>query len=428
VSKLFLVAAILAVSSVHFSELGGLQMYVHRQAKPEPPAMAVTGAPARTEATGEQKKPGEAEAAVEQQSQGEAQTMAVRKRQRKAQTPADLLAPADPQTVRRIQITGRAQGTTYSLIYYAADTTVTKPNIDSLLNRLDESLSIYKPGSLINKFNGSSNGIKIDAHLQAVVRKAIRIFQDTDSMFDITIMPLTQRWGFGTTKRKQEPSANEIRKLLPCIGTQHLSFQQSFLHKDRPCIMLDVNGIAQGYSVDRLALLLEQHGVSNYIVELGGEIRVKGHKPLPATDTSGHNSLGSVTDQKMKIGIESPATNEMEAGVLKKIISVDSGAITTSGNYRKYYESKGKIISHLLDPRTGYSINNELISVTVYAPDAITADGYDNALMVMGLDQALRFVEKRPFLAAYFIFRASDGQISDTASSRFTPLFVKGAD
>ena len=110
---------------------------------------------------------------------------------------------------------------------------------------------------------------------------------------------------------------------------------------------------------------------------------------------------------------------------MQSVLVIDSGAITTSGNYRRYYESKGKKISHLFDPRTGYSISNELIAVTVFAKDAITADAYDNALMVMGLRDALQFVEGKPPLAAYFIYRDKDGAVRDTSSSRFAGLFFR---
>jgi thiamine biosynthesis lipoprotein len=124
----------------------------------------------------------------------------------------------------------------------------------------------------------------------------------------------------------------------------------------------------------------------------------------------------------MKIGIEAPGDNDFELSMISKIVAVDSGAITTSGSYRKFYESDGKKISHLIDPRTGYPAHNELISVTVYARDAITADAYDNALMVMGLKKALQFVEKRKDMAAHFIYRTSKGAVADTASSRFYKL------
>ena len=124
----------------------------------------------------------------------------------------------------------------------------------------------------------------------------------------------------------------------------------------------------------------------------------------------------------MKIGIEAPGEDNFQLSMISKIIVTESGAITTSGSYRKFYESEGKKISHLIDPRTGYPARNELISVTVYAKDAITADAFDNALMVMGLQKALQFVEQRNDIAAHFIYRTPNGAVADTASSRFYKL------
>jgi FAD:protein FMN transferase len=314
-----------------------------------------------------------------------------------------------PWQSQRFHISGRAQGTTYSITYYASDSFVTKTRIDSLLAGLDESLSIYKQGSLINNFNASTKGSPIDDHLQEVVAKSLEISKETKGMFDITIMPLTQAWGFGTNARTDPPTKAGIKKLLACVGSHHLQLKDKFLHKDLPCTMIDVNGIAQGYSVDMLADLLETNGINNYVVELGGEIRVKGRKP---------------GNEKMKVGIESPVSAERDPGMMQKILVIDSGAITTSGNYRRYYESEGKKISHLLDPKTGYSISNELIAVTVFAKDAITADGYDNALMGMGLTKALKFLEGKQELAAYFIYKGRDGIARDTSSKRFTQLFL----
>ena len=124
----------------------------------------------------------------------------------------------------------------------------------------------------------------------------------------------------------------------------------------------------------------------------------------------------------MKVGIEAPGENDFELSMISKVVAVEQGAITTSGSYRKFYESEGKKITHIIDPRTGYPAQNELISVTVYARDAITADAYDNALMVMGLKKALQFVEQRKEMAAHFIYRTAAGAIADTASSRFYKL------
>lgn len=309
---------------------------------------------------------------------------------------------------RKIQINGKAQGTTYHITWYASDSTIGQQQIDSILQKIDNSLSIYNPQSLISKFNSNSNGIVMDNHFSTVFNKSIETYRQTGGIFDITVQPLVQAWGFGPKKVNGLPDSNTIRSLKACVGSENLQRQGNTLFKKKPCTRIDVNGIAQGYSVDVIAGFLEAHGIQNYLVELGGEIRLKGHK-----QPGGEN---------MKIGIETPGENNFQLSMISKIIVADSGAITTSGSYRKFYESEGKKISHLIDPRTGYPVRNELISVTVYARDAITADAFDNALMVMGLHKALQFVEQRDDIAAHFIYRTSGGAVADTASSRFYKL------
>jgi FAD:protein FMN transferase len=311
-------------------------------------------------------------------------------------------------TWRKIQINGKAQGTTYHITWYAQDSTIGQPQIDSILARIDTSLSIYNPLSLISRFNDSASFVNMDAHLRNVIERSIDTYRQTGGIFDITVEPLVQAWGFGPKKMTGLPDSATIRALKACVGSNNLVVKGSALHKLKPCIKIDVNGIAQGYSVDVVANYLEAHGIRNYLVEIGGEIRVKGRKQPGG--------------EKMKIGIEAPGDNDFELTMISRIVAVDSGAITTSGSYRKFYESEGKKISHLIDPRTGYPSQNELISVTVFARDAITADAYDNALMVMGLKKALQFVEKRKDLAAHFIYRTSKGAVADTASSRFYKL------
>lgn len=309
---------------------------------------------------------------------------------------------------KRYSITGVAQGTTYSIVYYAEDSVVSKAIIEQQLRSLDSSLSLYKPYSRINQFNNSAKGITIDSHLQQVVKKSVDTYSSTHGLFDITVQPLVQAWGFGVAKKNTVPDATAIKNILSCVNTKLLRLKRNRLIKVKPCVKIDLNGIAQGYSVDVLAALLEQHGVKNYIVELGGEIKVKGRK--------------QPSGEKIKIGIESPNEDVFENHPLQKIIELESGAITTSGSYRQYYESKGEKITHLINPKTGYPQQNELISVTVYAKDAMTADAYDNALMLMGLQQALVFVEKRKDLAAYFVYKNANGSIADTASSAFLKL------
>lgn len=300
---------------------------------------------------------------------------------------------------------GFAQGTTWQVTYYATDSLVTKGQVDSLLAVIDSSLSIYKSYSLISRFNQAETSINMDDHMTRVIAKSIETYRQTEGIFDITVQPLVQAWGFGPKKIDKLPDSATIRSLKQCVDSRFLSVSGHTLTKSKPCVKIDVNGIAQGYSVDVLAAFLDKQHLADYIVEIGGEIRVKGRR--------------QPGNEKMKIGIEAPGEDEFQLSLLQKIISIDSGAITTSGSYRKFYESAGKKISHIIDPRTGYSSQSELISVTVYAPDAITADAYDNALMVMGVQKALTFIEQRKDMAAYFIYRKPDGKIADTASSRF---------
>lgn len=304
-------------------------------------------------------------------------------------------------------IHGFAQGTSYSITYYAVDQFITGRQTDSILLRIDSSLSIYKPYSLISRFNKSSSGIKCDVFLETVVKRSITIWQETGGIFDITVKALVGAWGFGSERITQFPGDAQIRSLLTNVGSEKLLLKGHILSKLKPGVQIDVNGIAQGYSVDILAGYFEQRGITNYIIEIGGEIRVKGHKP---------------SGEKMLIGIEGPSNDPGNPYPIKKLVQIDGGAVTTSGTYRHVVESGNKKVSHLIDPRTGYSIQNEMISVTVVAKDGITADGYDNALMGMGLEKAMAFVQKRGDMEIYFIYHKKDGAIADTATAGFYRL------
>ncbi|MCX6213015.1 FAD:protein FMN transferase [Spirosoma sp.] len=307
--------------------------------------------------------------------------------------------------LKPFQLTGLAQGTTYAITYYSQREIIQKPQIDSIFSRLDQSLSIYSPTSLISRFNQSATGVETDMHLRQVVQKSLAIFNETAGVFDITVHPLVNAWGFGTEKVTTLPDSATIKSLLACVGSEKLRLNQNWLRKTVPCTRIDVNGIAQGYSVDVIANYLEKHGIRNYMVEVGGEIRVKGRKYPQNTP--------------MSIGIETPTKNEFESASIQTVIEVNQGAVTTSGNYRKYRQVGPNRISHIINPKTGYTSQNELISVTVMAHDAIIADGYDNALLAMGLSQALAFLKHHQNLDAYFIYQKSNGAITDTATAGF---------
>ena len=306
---------------------------------------------------------------------------------------------------------GQAQGTTFHITYFAGDSLVKTAQFDSIFQKIDGSLSIYKPASLISQFNKATDEIEMDDHLLNVVRKSLEIYKNTNGISDITVYPLVRAWGFGTSPVTSLPDSAVIKSILPCVGADKIIIDHNRLRKTKPCVKIDLNGIAQGYTVDVIADFLEKNNVQDYLVEVGGELRVKGHK--------------QPGNKLFQVGIESPATDDFGEPVIQRTMQFESGAVTTSGNYRKYFERGGKIFSHLMDPATGYPIQNEMISVTVYAVDAITADGYDNALMGMGLAGAFEFLKKHPELQAYFIYHTPNDQVADTATAGFYKMITE---
>jgi thiamine biosynthesis lipoprotein len=312
------------------------------------------------------------------------------------------------QPLQEFKIKGLAQGTTYAINYFAKDSIVTKKQVDSILNVIDSSMSLYKSYSSIQKFNQSEKGMALDYHFLAVVKRSFEIYKDSNGLFDITVAPLMQYWGFrdATPVKKQE----DLAKILPCIGMDQLKLTGNFLSKQKPCLQLDVNGIAQGYSVDVLADYFKQKNIKIFLIEVGGELRIGGPKP---------------DGSSMKIGIEGPTENQFEEPTIQHILSLKEGAITTSGNYRNYLLKGDQKISHLIDPKTGYPLATEMISVTVYAKNAITADGYDNVLMAMHLPEALNFLKAHRNLEAYFIYKMPNGKLADTASAGFKNLILQ---
>lgn len=307
--------------------------------------------------------------------------------------------------MRAFRLTVFAQGTTYAVTYYATDSVISTKEVNTLFDRIDSSLSLYKSYSLINAFNRSDSGIVADDYLREVIEHATQIHRATNGLFDATVKPLVEAWGFGAKPSAEPPSDKKIAAMKTCTGQEKIALRGNFLFKQKPCVQLDLNGIGQGYSVDLLAKLLEARGVKNYLVEIGGELRCKGRKQPGG--------------ERWTIGIETPSENPFDNQTLKRTIQLNDGALTTSGIYRQYRKAGGKKVSHLINPVTGRPVANELLSVTVWAPDATTADGYDNAFMLMGLNASLQFLKKEKTVAAYFIYTKPDGTVADTASAGF---------
>ncbi|RZL44784.1 MAG: FAD:protein FMN transferase [Pedobacter sp.] len=316
---------------------------------------------------------------------------------------------------REFKITGQAQGTTYGISYFAADSIVSKRQIDSILNVIDLSMSLYKPQSTINKFNQMPKGrLKLDVHMRNVLEKSFQINQETKGLFDVAILQLMRLWGFYSENGKPiKPDTGTIRKSLKhtmfYVGMDKIKLRKNYLSKQNNHVEIDLNGIAQGYTVDVMADFIESKGITAYIAELGGEIRAKGPKP---------------DGKPIKIGIERPPTVDLQDNGLTHIVSFKEGAITTSGDYRKFIVFDGKKYGHIINPKTGYPINNEIMSVTVFAKKAMDADGYDNALMLMTVEKALKFVAEKKDLEAYIIYKKPNGIIADTLTNGFRDLII----
>lgn len=319
-----------------------------------------------------------------------------------------LLISVNISAQRLMVFEGKAQGTYYIVKYLSADTTSLQHPIDSIFSAIDQSLSLYKPGSLINRFN-AGHKIKMDIHMRAVVEKSLWISKITSGAFDITVKPLVDLWGFGVHRPAVQtvPSADTLRQVLRHVGYHHLQIKGNWLIKREAGVEIDCDGIAQGYTSDVLARFLEQRGIMNYLVDVGGELCSKGHNQ--------HDKIWTV-------GIERPGEDDP----VQAILQLPNRAITTSGNYRRFFDQGGTRFAHTIDPVSGQALHSNIISVTVIAGDAITADGFDNALILMGVDKAMTFIKQYPQygLEVYFIYKDTDGTIKEQFSPGFEKLLV----
>ena len=288
-----------------------------------------------------------------------------------------------------IKIDGKAQGTTWHITYLSEDSSNHKPAIDSLLKLIDSSMSTYLPSSIISRINKNDKDVIVDHYFVDVYKKSREVSEKTGGLFDVTVAPLVNAWGFGFTKKASVDSAM-IDSLLNFVDYKMIRLQGNKLIKTKPQTMLDFNAIAQGYSVDVLTAYLESMGINNYLVELGGEVKAKGKK----------------NNENWKVGIDQPNENNISERKLEAIINLNNKALATSGNYRKFYEENGKKYAHILDPHSGYPAKQDLLSATVLAADAITADAYATSFMVMGLERSKQFLanNKDLNLEVYFIF------------------------
>lgn len=318
------------------------------------------------------------------------------------------------------QIIGEAQGTTYAITFQGdLDPTKVKTSIDSLLVAYDLENSIYKPASLISQLNESyETSFSLDSfqksnYFQTCFNVAKEVNQLTDGAFNPAVYPLVNYWGFHKENFNYEPDSLEIKNLLKLIDFSNASFrlEDGNIIRINPEAKIDFNALAQGHSVDVVADYVENLGVDNYMVEIGGEITCKGKNP----------------DQNIwKVGIEKPTDDsDADPSDFQMIATLSGKSLATSGNYRKYYEINGQKYAHTIDPVSGYPAKQNLLSVTVITDECIYADAFATAFMVLGLDVSMAFIEKHPELnlQVYFVYD-KDGQYETTMTEGFEEFIL----
>ena len=295
---------------------------------------------------------------------------------------------------------GETMGTTWSIKLYSPITDkkfalISEQSIN-MLSDLDQKLSTYKADSEITRFNLSSdlNWQAVSEEFAGLVNQALRISELSRGTFDITVSPLVDLWGF--TKDKQNtivlPSTEEIASAKAITGYQHLQVrsQPPALKKALPELHLDLSAIAKGYAADRLAALLETHGIVNYLSEVGGELKASGiSKEL----------------RPWLVGVEKPVPGWRE---IMRAVEVRGNGVATSGDYRNFIEIDGTRYSHTIDPRNGMPTIYKGASVTVIAESSLAADAWATALFILPKAQALELAEQHS-LGVYYVEQAEDG-------------------
>ena len=308
-----------------------------------------------------------------------------------------------------IQFSGETMGTTYQITIIInsnnkVDAIQLQKKVDSLLSQVNNIFSTYIKNSELTKFNDnlSTIPIKISLEFSELYEKAVSISLSSDGSFDFTVLPLVKLWGFGQDFNiSQIPSDEKIQEKLNYSGIDKLEFENASLRKENKHTQIDFSAIAKGWGVDQTALLLDDLGFENYMVEIGGEILV-----------SGVNNLNS----KWTIGVSEP---EYIASELYTAIHITDAAVATSGSYNNYFTLENIDYSHILDPKTGYPIQHDLVSATIVAQDCATADAIATAVMVKGFDEGLSWINNLPNVECLLVKKSDTSEYLAGKSSGF---------
>jgi thiamine biosynthesis lipoprotein len=295
------------------------------------------------------------------------------------------------------ELSGNVFGTTFHISYLDSENRTYEKQVDSLFYLVNKSLSTYMPESDISKINNGNTEIVVDKLFEEVYNKANRIFKETNGVFDPTIGVLVNAWGFGPKPGLKNLDSVKIKELLQFVGFDKVSLKEGRIQKKYIETYFDFNAIAKGYGVDVVGRFLEGKGVENYLIEIGGEVRVRGK-----------NGKGEF----WRIGIEKPNFDGTRS--IQKVITLENEAMATSGNYRKYKIDSitGEKYVHTLDTKTGFTAKRDLLSASVISRlDCADVDGYATSFMAMGFKESVKFLDKHPELKAYLVYSGENGEL-----------------
>ncbi len=301
---------------------------------------------------------------------------------------------------QKTTIDGLALGTSYHIVICADTTHGTMALINQKIDQVNESMSIYNPNSRLSKINRNETQ-DLDSMLMLCINQALKISKESNGMYDITIKPLTDAWGFATKEKTADPN---VDSLLTFVGYKKIKIEGNKLIKENPQTQIDLNSIAKGSTVDLVSQALESLGYTDFLVEIGGEVFARG--------------TNTIDNHKWNIGIDNPSEGNMQAGAnITEVIALSNQALATSGNYRRYYtDENGNKVVHTMNPKTGFSSPSKLLSATVIAENCALADAYATTLMSLGLEGAIEFSKAHPELKIYLIY-SNDNDKMQTYSS-----------
>ncbi len=303
-------------------------------------------------------------------------------------------------------IKGETMGSTYEVKYISNTENNYQNSIDSLLLAFNKSISTYDSTSRISKiFRGEEK--EMDKIISEVIKKAKDVYEFSDGSFDISVGPLSNAWGWGFKNREQMDSI-KVKQLLSFVGFNKVKIENNALILDSG-MYLDFNSIAPGYAADLIGEYLMAHGITNFMIEVGGEILCKGK---------------NLNGKFWRIGIEKPMEGTEGKNPLEGIIELQDEALATSGNYRRVFYENGRRFAHTLNPLTGWPVSHNLLSATVICKTAIEADAYATLCMVIGLEKAIEKFKDKNEVGLYLIYEDENKNLKEYLSpnlkSRFT--------